>query len=215
MIGTQSKPFDELMDTVRGAKNVGILGCGDCAAVCRTGGEEQVKELAEKLTRQGITVVHTGVIDVGCDKRLVKKHLREYANKMGAIDALIVLACGSGVQTAADCLEKKVVPGLNSMFIGQIETLSRFNEKCSVCGDCLLADTGGICPVTLCAKGLVNGPCGGSDQGKCEANRDNDCAWYLIYERLKKLGGVQRLHSIHKTRSHKPAYKPRKIEIKR
>lgn len=215
MIGTSKKSFEEISASLKGLNNICVIGCGDCAAVCQTGGEKQVAEMADTLTKEGKSVVLTGMVDVGCDKRLVKKFVREHQKKMDSADAVLVLACGSGVQTTAECVDKDVLPGLNSNFIGQIENLSKFYERCSVCGECILADTGGICPITRCAKGLVNGPCGGSDQGKCESDRENDCAWYLIFERMKKTGHFEKLSLVKKTKSYESSHKPRKIEIKR
>lgn len=215
MIGTEQKSFDEILQLLEGKTKVVIVGCGDCATSCQTGGEKQVLAMAEKLTQQGKIITDTGVIEVTCDKRLTKKFLREHKKQVEKSDAVLVLACGSGIQTMADSTEKHVLPGLNSLFVGQIENLSRFYEYCSVCGECVLGDTGGICPVTRCAKGLINGPCGGSDQGKCEADRNNDCAWYLIYERMKKSGQLNRFTVRRERRSHAASHKPRKIEIKR
>lgn len=215
MIGTSQKSFDEILQLLDGVSRVRIVGCGDCATICQTGGEKEVLDMAERLVRQGKKIIHTGVVDVTCDKRLVKKFLRENQKKVKDTEAFLVLACGSGIQTVAECTDIYVVPGLNSIFIGQIENLSKFHEQCSVCGECILAETGGICPVTRCAKGLMNGPCGGSDQGKCEANRENDCAWYLIYEKMKKTGELKKFESRRKIKSFISAHKPRKIEIKR
>ncbi|MBD3272555.1 MAG: 5,10-methylenetetrahydrofolate reductase [Elusimicrobia bacterium] len=215
MIGTKQKTYEEIKHLLKNSKKIAILGCGDCATSCQTGGEQQVKELAEKLSKDGKTISHQGVIDVACDKRLVKKHLRTYKEGIDKADTLLVMACGSGVQTLAEAVEKDVLPALDSTFIGQIENLSKFYERCSVCGECILADTAGICVVTRCAKGLVNGPCGGSDQGKCEVNRDNDCAWYLVYERLKKLNKLENLKRARSPKSFSHSRKPRKIEIQR
>ncbi|MFH1378822.1 MAG: methylenetetrahydrofolate reductase C-terminal domain-containing protein [bacterium] len=215
MIGTNKKAFEEILEMLDGSTNVAVVGCGDCATSCQTGGEKEVAEMSDLLAKKGKKITHAGVVEVGCDKRLVKKYFRDHHKDMHNTEAVLVLACGSGVQTAAEVFEKKVLPGLDSLFIGQIDNLSRFYERCSVCGECVLADTGGICPITRCSKGLVNGPCGGSDKGKCEADRENDCAWYLIFERMKKTDQFSKLTSLKKIKSYKASHGPRKIEIKR
>jgi len=98
------------------------------------------------------------------------------------------------VQFLAEMLESlPVVPALNTRFIGVTEAEGVWSERCRACGNCKLDRFGGICPVTICAKGLLNGPCGGSTLGKCEAGNDKDCAWELISRRLRQQGRLDNL----------------------
>src|SRR5690606_37463343 len=103
-------------------------------------------------------------------------------------DALLVLACGAGVQSIGRVIEKPLIAALDPVFIGTVERLGVFHEYCSVCGNCVLDRTEGLCPVTRCAKSLMNGPCGGAVNGKCEVDFESDCVWALIYEKKKKNG---------------------------
>ncbi|HAR64441.1 MAG: 5,10-methylenetetrahydrofolate reductase [Candidatus Margulisiibacteriota bacterium] len=193
MIISDQKPFEEIAHSLKASDSIFVVGCGDCATSCATGGEKEVAQLAEKLAASGKTITGTAVIATGCDERLVKRDLKK--SSLTPEDAVLVLACGSGVQAVNSVIDNYVVPGLNSLFLGKIKNLSTFDKVCSMCGECVLAKTGNICPVTRCPKHLLNGPCGGSSEGKCEVNRNNDCAWFLIYERLKKLDKLSFLNS--------------------
>ena len=190
MIITEPKPEEELKGYLEGIGRVFIIGCGSCATKCETGGEEQVKAMADKLREWGVKVTGWAVPEECCDYRFLRRDvLRPHKEAVASADALLVMACGSGVQAVAEVTGKMVIPALNTNFIGITERLRSFHERCRACGDCLLFYTGGICPVARCAKGLLNGPCGGQANGKCEATQwQTDCAWVLIYERLKEQG---------------------------
>lgn len=186
MIITKPKPKAKIVEMVEPFKKVFIVGCGTCATSCQTGGEEQVKQLAGMLGKKGAGGV---VVEAPCDLRLVKRDLGKSKGKLDGADAILVLSCGAGVQVIGDYSGKAVIPGLDTLFIGKIERIGRLYERCRACTDCLLYETGGICPVTRCSKGLLNGPCGGMADGKCEAGgHTRDCAWVLIYESLKRQG---------------------------
>ena len=189
MIITRKKPYEELLGMLGDAKKVVLVGCKSCATSCETGGEPEMAELTEKLKADGIEVVGTVYPDESCQKLLVKKELK--AVKDAGYDAVISLACGDGAQTVAQLVDTPVYPANNTHFLGQVERIGIFNEMCRMCGDCVIGKTGGICPITKCAKSLVNGPCGGQKNGKCEVNPDNDCAWILIYNRMKDIGQEQ------------------------
>ncbi len=104
---------------------------------------------------------------------------------MGEYEAILSMACGAGIQFLAERYpEKPVFPGVDTSFIGVNQDVGWYEERCRSCNSCVLGMTGGICPVTMCAKGLYNGPCGGTNQGSCEINKNQPCAWYQIYERL-------------------------------
>lgn len=184
MIITEQKPMEEILEMIKPHHKLFIVGCGTCSTSCQTGGEEEVKEMAEKL---GERVNGWAMVEDPCDLRLNRRDLRGHKKELAESDAVLVMACGAGVQTVNDFTEKITLPALNTLFIGQTERLGKFHDMCQACGDCILDETGGICPLTRCAKGLLNGPCGGQVDGKCEVgDYVNECAWIQIYERLEE-----------------------------
>ena len=186
MIITEQKPFEEILEMVKPYKKIAIIGCDTCATLCQTGGEEQVKEMAEKLKDR---VVSAFIMETPCDMRTCRRDLRRHREELEEAEAILVMSCGAGVQNIADLSGKVVIPALNTKFLGKTERIGRFYEMCRACGDCILYETGGICPLTRCAKGLLNGPCGGQVDGKCEVGGyERDCAWVLIWKRLKEQG---------------------------
>jgi len=186
LIITKPKSVEKIAEMAGPFARVFIVGCGTCATSCQTGGEEQVKQLAGML---GKKVAGAAVVEAPCDLRLVKRDLGKWKSKLGGADAILVLSCGAGAQAVGDYTGKAVIPGLDTLFIAKIEKIGRLYERCRACTDCLLYETGGICPVVRCSKGLFNGPCGGMANGKCEAGgHTRDCAWVLIYESLKRQG---------------------------
>jgi hypothetical protein len=92
--------------------------------------------------------------------------------------------------------EKLTVPGINTSFMGLPVQQGVWMENCLGCGDCVLETSMGICPITRCSKSMLNGPCGGSQDGKCEISKDVDCAWHLIYERMSKFGKLSALAEV-------------------
>jgi len=212
MILTEQKKYDEVLAMLEGAKSVFIVGCGTCATTAATGGEDQVKEFAERLKKDGKEIIGTAVVESTCDSRLCKKSLSEYRDKLEKADAFLVMACGAGVQTISGLVGKAVFPALNSMFVAKIERVGKYYEMCTTCGDCQLDRTGGICLVTRCPKNTLNGPCGGSVNGKCEVNQDNDCAWALIEERLKQINKVENISEFEPVKDWTKAIRPRKME---
>jgi ferredoxin len=191
LIITKLKPLDQIIDMVQPHEKIFIVGCTGCGAICQTCGELQVKNMAVLIG--GIKeVVGTSVLEYPCDERVVKTELYEEVGEKH-VDAFMVMACGAGIQTISEVFETACIPAVNTIGLGKTESMGRYFERCKACGDCILYETGGICPVTRCAKGLMNGPCGGQADGKCEVGGwKNDCAWVLIYERLKKLGRLDR-----------------------
>lgn len=212
MIISKKKPIEELMAMLEGVKKVAIVGCGNCATACETGGEKEIAAMTEYLKSQGIEVVGSAVPEECCQKLLVKKEVKAVKD-LGA-EAVICMACGDGVQTVADNMKLPVYPSNNTMFLGQVERVGIFNEACRMCGDCVLGSTGGICPITKCAKSLVNGPCGGQKNGKCEVNPDNDCAWIKIYERLVEIGQEDKICAVRADKGYAAFSYPRKISVK-
>lgn len=186
MIISERKPLEELRETIDSLQRFFLIGCGACATVCKSGGEEEVFLMQEWLIDQGKEVTGSMVIDEACHLLRAGRDLRHHKSALREADALIVLACGGGVQSVTAQTEKMVIGALNSMFLGNVRRYGHYEEKCSLCGECLLNETAGICPVTTCAKALLNGPCGGMEDGHCEIDADLECAWLLIYERLKR-----------------------------
>jgi ferredoxin len=198
MIVGERKPFDEICDRLQGFKKVLILGCGTCVSVCMAGGEKEVELLASQLRmatslKNGNTEILEATIQRQCDSEYIESVLETARS----CDAVLSMACGAGVQLLADTLETiPVIPALNTRFIGVALGEGTWSERCRACGNCLLADYGGICPMTMCPKSLVNGPCGGSSNGKCETSPDRDCGWALIYERLRKQGRLDKMRDV-------------------
>jgi hypothetical protein len=197
MITAERKPFDEIYEIVRRYEKLLILGCGSCVTVCMAGGEKEVGILASQIElaakEKGDTIVvdqHT--IMRQCDAEFYDE---ETSRKIANADAVLSIACGVGVQYCVECFPDKIVtPGLNTVFYGANVEQGVWAEMCAGCGECVLEKFGGICPIARCSKSLMNGPCGGSSEGKCEVDPDNiDCAWQLIYDRMEKLGRLEEL----------------------
>ena len=212
MIITQKKPLEELLQMLQGVTKVAIVGCGNCAAACQTGGEKEIQEMKTLLEERGFQVMATVLPDECCHKMLVRRDTKVLRD-CGA-EAVVGMACGDGVQTVADNIALPVYPANNTIFLGQVERVGIFHEYCRMCGDCVLGDTGGICPVTQCAKGLVNGPCGGPTTGNCEVSPENDCAWIKIYQRLLLLGQEDKLLKPCRERGYAADAHPRHIDLR-
>ena len=206
MIVGDLKPLDEIVGTISGFKNVLLLGCGSCVTVCLSGGDREAKQLAKKLSRvryynSNPPKFNVSTIERQCEKDLIETYLDVPENT----DAILSLACGAGVQTVADVHDSlAVIPGLNTTFLGAVDAPGVWGEKCKGCGDCILTLTGGICPVSRCAKRLFNGPCGGSQGGHCEVDKETPCAWALIYYRLKKQDKLHLLEEVCPPRDWRP-----------
>lgn len=215
MIITKQKPFEVILEELKDAKSVFLVGCGDCATLCETGGEDQVKEMAEKLTAEGKDVTGSVVIEVGCHELDTKKEFRAHKGEVEGADALLVMSCGAGCQSARSATDKPVFPSNDTVFLGNILRYGQFEEKCRLCGDCVLDITGAICPVTRCHKGIMNGPCGGTNEGKCEVDPDKDCAWTLIYQQLEKEDRVDEMKEYRPPKNWNAVLKPGRHVIER
>ncbi|MFA5118761.1 MAG: methylenetetrahydrofolate reductase C-terminal domain-containing protein [Candidatus Omnitrophota bacterium] len=215
MIVTQQKTITEITDSLKGCKKIFLVGCGECATTCKTGGKHEIEQMQKQLESAGFSVVGSCIPDAPCVAAQIKTEFAKQMKALREAEAVVVLSCGLGVQSAKDNdrLGLTVVPACNSLFGAVVDAQGAFVEKCSLCGACVLQDTGGICPVTLCAKGLLNGPCGGADKGKCEADKEKDCAWILIYRELEKKNRVEKLKKIQPPQDHKKTGKPRKISV--
>lgn len=195
MITASPKPIKEIIKLVEPYKKVLILGCGTCVKTCFAGGEDEVAVLASALRLKFKQMAHKIKFEeFTIERQCENEFILEASPSIARNDVILSLACGAGVQAMAKRFVKDVVlPGVNTTFIGIQESHGVFTEECSGCGDCGLARFGGICPVTRCAKKLLNGPCGGSQNGVCEVNPDTQCAWHLIIERLTTLGQMDNL----------------------
>lgn len=195
MIVGEQKPIAEIKESIAPYSKILILGCGTCVKTCFAGGEDEVAVLASALRlafkKDGRKIeIEEKTIERQCEDEFIQ----EAAVAISRNDAVLSLACGAGVQDIARRFVKTIVlPGVNTTFIGILEKQGTFTEECLGCGDCQLAIFGEICLVTRCSKKLLNGPCGGSRDGKCEVNPDIDCAWQQIIDRLKALGQLDNL----------------------
>jgi ferredoxin len=190
MIITKPRDWERIRTNLAdlGAKAVFVIGCGECATVARTGGEAEVLAAKSRLEAEGYSVTGWAVGAVTCHLGGTKLELRKHVKEVQAADAVLVLSCGAGVQTVAESVMKPVFPGLESAFLGNVQRAGVFEERCQMCGDCVLDKTAGICPVTTCPKGLLNGPCGGMWNGMCEVLTDHECAHVKIRQRLAEQG---------------------------
>jgi len=194
MITAERKPLEELIQYVKPFKRILLLGCNECVTVCAAGGRKEVGLLASglqmALLKSGSNIeIRQHTLERQCDPEYVE----ELVPMIDGAEAVMSMACGCGVQQIAMRFkDKPVFPAVNTKFMGASERQGVWAERCQGCGNCLLGTTGGICPIARCAKQLMNGPCGGSTGGNCEISEDVDCAWQLIWDRLKALGLTDR-----------------------
>ena len=215
MITAEQKPIDEIREMIAPYNRILVLGCGSCVAECAAGGEKETGILASVLRMaarmEGKDVlIHENTIDRQC----VRDFVIRLDDIIDQYDAVLSLGCGAGVQAVADMFpEIPIIPALNTEFLGETKDQGYWVENCLGCGDCMLYYFGGVCPLARCSKQLLNGPCGGSMNGKCEINPDVPCAWQLIIDRLSSFNALERLENIYPPRdwSKKQGGGPRKI----
>jgi len=189
MIIASKKPFEEIVNEIKDFQSLLVLGCNECVSVCEAGGKKEVEILASSLRMYFMS--HNNKMHI--DERTLERqcdheYLEEIRTTVDNYDAILSLACGAGVQFMAEKYSSSpVFPGVNTCFLGVTEERGLWSERCQACGQCILGQTAGICPVSRCAKRLLNGPCGGSTKGKCELSKELDCVWQLIIDRLAKL----------------------------
>jgi len=199
MIVAERKLFDDLYAKASSHKKVLLLGCGTCVTVCMAGGEKEVDILESQLKlaareRGDDFEITTHTIVRQCDDEFFDE---ETSRKIAAADAVISLACGVGIQFCSEKYsEKRVYAGVNTVFYGATVEQGVWEERCAGCGECIVDKFAGICPVARCSKSLMNGPCGGTTDGKCEVSNETDCAWALIVKRKKELGTLEELSEI-------------------
>jgi len=198
MITAERKPLEEIMEFVKPHGRILLVGCNECVTVCAAGGRKEVGLLASalqlKFMKEGQTL---DIKEMTLERQCDPEYVEELASFVDQADAVLSMACGCGVQEVARRYKNlPVYPALNTKFMGASERQGVWAERCQGCGDCLLGITGGICPIARCSKRLLNGPCGGSTNGKCEISPEVDCVWQLIWDRLKALGMEDRYEDI-------------------
>jgi ferredoxin len=199
MITAERKPLSEIKETIAPYKKILVAGCGSCVAECASGGEKEVGLLASQLRmdakKEGRALE---VKEITLDRQCVYEFIDQLTDLVDKYDAVLSLGCGAGVQAVAEVFPKAVIiPALNTTFIGETKEAGLWIENCRGCGDCKLGYFAAVCPVTRCAKGLFNGPCGGSKDGKCEVDPDTPCAWQLIITRLDESGRLDLMEKVY------------------
>jgi len=218
MHATIQKPLDEILGYLKPGEKVFVVGCGNCAAKAKSGGEPETRAMKERLEAKGVTVTGWAVTPDGgslCKLSAARQLLNEdHAAETEAADSFLVLACGQGIHTVIDATDGGMVhPGCDTIFGGETVNENLITEYCSLCGQCLVDYTGGLCPLTLCAKGLLNGPCGGAQDGKCEISKDRDCGWHLIYERLKAIDRLDLMDQFQAPKDWSRSANPRSLTL--
>jgi len=217
LIVAEQKPLAEIRRMIAPYERVLLLGCGTCMTVCDAGGEREVSflhnalRLAQSKSGNGIHTFWEYTLKRQCDPEF----LDLLVDKVGNVDAILSLGCGIGVQAIAERFpDLPVLPGVNTSFMGMAKEQGVWDERCAACGDCRLEDTAGICPITRCTKGILNGPCAGTKNGKCEANKEMDCAWVLIYKRLERLQQLEKMRRYYPPRNFRTVPRPKRITSK-
>lgn len=218
MVIAEIKPFTEIREMLKNYKKILVMGCGSCVSVCLSGGKKQVELLATALRiakridkDDNDIIIGERTIPRQCEPKFVDQ-IKEDASQY---EVILSMGCGAGVQGIVDRVGNMVVlPAMNTKFIGGADAEGNFMELCAACGDCIVSLTGGICPVARCPKGLLNGPCGGTKNGKCEVSPDLPCAWVMIYERMKELGRIDDLKKTIKAKDWSKGQKPGRYKVK-
>jgi len=196
MIITKQKSINQLLNSI-GEGPVFIIGCNECATICQTGGEKEILEMKSILNNKGIEVSGWTILEPACHLLNDKRILRNYKNDINKSKNILVLACGNGIQTISEIFDDiNIVPGTDTLFLGEIKHSNEFEKRCEMCGFCIVDLFDGLCPISRCPKNMLNGPCGGSTDGKCEVNKDIPCIWYIIFDRLIEKGQIDQLKEI-------------------
>jgi hypothetical protein len=209
---TKQKSPEEIQQQLEGLGQVFIIGCGTCTTMTRTGGQEEVLAMKEHLQGLGKIVTGSIVIPIACDE-MTEAALRENNQAIQNANCVLVMTCALGVQRVGSYLSKPVIPALDTLFIGLEESPGNFHDVCAQCGHCVIGWTAGICPITACHKHLLNGPCGGTNNGKCEIDKTKDCGWTLIYQRLKEQGRLDLMRKYQPIRNSQVMPRPRMLTI--
>ncbi|NWF96849.1 MAG: methylenetetrahydrofolate reductase C-terminal domain-containing protein [Candidatus Thorarchaeota archaeon] len=213
MIVMELKSADDILSMLEGKQRIVLFGDSGCAQLCDVGGILQLEDMEDLLRAHGKEVLGYVFVEGGiCDMNALRQAVAESSAIIRQADALLVQACGVATQTLTQLLpDKESFPATDSEFLGNMPERHHHYEQCALCGECILHLTGGICPIARCAKGILNGPCGGSVDGKCERDRNTDCVWQLIYERLKSLGKLENIRRIWEIKDWSKAKGPRAV----
>jgi len=216
MIISQQKPIKDLLISLKEYNKIFLVGCGECATTCKSGGEPEIAKMRRQLEEAGKVVTGACIPSAPCVAAKLKTELAKNIKALRQSEAVLILACGLGVASFKDNdrLDLAVLPVCDTLFGAVMDAQGNFFEKCSMCAECVLDATAGICPITLCPKSLLNGPCGGVNQGKCEVDNQKDCAWILIYKELDKKNRLASLKEIRGPKDFKKSARPHKLIIK-
>ena len=221
MIVVEQKPLEDIIEMVKAFDGVLVVGCDGCSGIYQVGGEKQAEVLSAMLRmgkkakgeyKEGDLKIEASTVLRQCDKEIVREALE---GSIGGYDAVLSMACGAGIQTVAEVFPAKLIlPAVNTKFIGiQDREMGDLHERCRACGDCILSETGGICPIARCAKSLLNGPCGGPVEGKCEVGGyEQDCAWMLIYDKIKEFKKLDQFLKPMLMRDNRLSQSPRELK---
>jgi len=204
MIVGQQKSLEEIAEMIGKYEKVLNIGCGGCTSICLAGGQREVDVLNGDLSDHFGNSGHTIQLDqFTIERQCNEDFFSDLDELIPEYQAVLSMACGAGVQFVAERYpDKPVFPALNTTFVGVDRNVGWYEENCRTCGDCILADTGGICPVTRCAKSLFNGPCGGTrSNGSCEVDTETPCAWFEIHKRLKAQGRLELITKVRPARN--------------
>jgi len=208
MIVAERKPLAEILANVQDWEKLLVVGCDTCVAICLAGGAKEVAVLASAIRLAvGEQAKRIEITERSVERQCEEEFNNELADDIATHDAVLSMACGVGVQTLAEQFPRAIIyPALNTTFMGRPDERGVWSERCMGCGNCVLDKFGGVCPITRCSKNLLNGPCGGSDNGRCEVDPDNiECAWQLIYDRLSRIGQLDRLLEVEPPKDWSPS----------
>ena len=201
MIISSAKPFEEILASLENEDDIFVIGCNVCAAKLRIGGEPEVIDMCKRLKASGKNVIGWTLPTAACSVRSLEA-LVEKNPAIKNAHAIVVMGCGSGTSVISSIVDVPVYSSNDTTSLGGLSHDVVMHDQCAMCGKCTIVEFGGVCPTAQCAKELLNGPCGGSMDGKCEVNRENDCAWELIYKRLKVIGRLDMLDGVHEPKEH-------------
>jgi len=209
---TKQKPIEEILQLLENYDRIFIIGCGTCTTMTKTGGIDEVLEMKELLQNEGKLITGYVVIPTACDE-LAETAYKENYDAIQNSNCLLIMSCALGVYRASAYVKKPVFPAVDTLFIGMEDEPGDFHEVCAQCGQCVLGQTAGICPIVTCHKGLLNGPCGGTNDGKCEVDKTKDCAWTLIYNRLAEQGRLDVMKKYQPPKNYHPILSPKTTKI--
>lgn len=197
MLVVQLKPDEEIRPRIAG-KKVFILECLGCQDVYSP--KDEVNKFVDNLKEKVLDRVR---LDYVCNRDFVSTYIERYSKQLQEAELVLIFSCGIGAQVAASLMEHNVVyTCCDTLYLNGFQGLSVQQFDCYQCGECYMNYTGGVCPLTNCSKGLINGPCGGAKEGKCEVNPEADCTWVVIYNRLEKLKKLDILKKVLVPRNH-------------